>query len=55
MMIKDVNYIIDKNKIKINEDEIIECDLKRRRMQFKVGKQQIMTWLMCMTWLIGRE
>lgn len=53
MMIKDVNYIIDKKKkIKINEDEIIECDLKRRRMQSKVGKQQIMTWLMCMTWLI---
>lgn len=39
MMIKDVNYIIDKNKIKINEDEIIECDLKRCRMQLKVGKQ----------------
>lgn len=59
MMVKDVNYIIDKKKIKkikkINEDEIIECDLKRRRMQSKVGKQQIMTWLMCMTWLIGRE
>lgn len=39
-MIKDVNYIIDKKKKikKINEDEIIECDLKRRRMQSKVRK-----------------